>query len=298
MIGSSLGYIDRTRPGIAGNVLTTLITKRKMLPDKRSPLGWAYKIAANSYYGTLGSKMSSMSCNFAAATVTALGRYITKFTIEFLRSNNLQVIYGDTDSVFVKFPSKRSTKHITKILDKFHSILKGTIFEKLELELDVVYDSMIMVAKKMYVGNYTKDNKILQKVKGLATIRRDRPMICRTALKDVISIICVHGPTKSQALVEDYIYDTVYDITNKKIPLSKVMIETKENAALVWAYQNDIGKRVTIDKSIDLDRYSNYPDTTWVINYLRNTLKRILDVCNLPLFDKCITNSDRRRSGI
>ncbi|KAI8620076.1 DNA-directed DNA polymerase, partial [Chytriomyces sp. MP71] len=60
----------------------------------------ALKICANSYYGALGSNTSGLGLQFAAASMTALGRLIIENLIAFVTELGLRVIYGDTNSIF------------------------------------------------------------------------------------------------------------------------------------------------------------------------------------------------------
>ena len=57
----------------------------------------------NSFYGVLGTP----GCRFydprLAGTITRIGHWILIFSREFIESEGYQVIYGDTDSLFVHF---------------------------------------------------------------------------------------------------------------------------------------------------------------------------------------------------
>ena len=70
--------------------------------DKNPILSQAIKILMNSFYGVFG----AMGCRFFSSelstTITQTGQYILKQTIEHIQSSTpYQVIYGDTDSLFV-----------------------------------------------------------------------------------------------------------------------------------------------------------------------------------------------------
>jgi DNA polymerase delta subunit 1 len=65
----------------------------------------ALKISANSVYGFTGATVGQLPCLEISASVTSFGRQMierTKNCVEKLYPGS-QVIYGDTDSVMVKF---------------------------------------------------------------------------------------------------------------------------------------------------------------------------------------------------
>jgi DNA polymerase-2 len=70
---------------------------------KDSTLSQAVKIIMNSFYGVLGTP----GCRFydprLAGTITRIGHWILIFSREFIESEGHQVIYGDTDSLFIHF---------------------------------------------------------------------------------------------------------------------------------------------------------------------------------------------------
>ena len=79
----------------------------------------AYKVTANSLYGQCGARTSPVYCKELAASVTATGRNLIHFSKDHFEGsyNNVwrefngkkylvkqcRTVYGDTDSVFVKF---------------------------------------------------------------------------------------------------------------------------------------------------------------------------------------------------
>ena len=102
------------RDGILPEALRTMIKMRKVYNDKKSaePPGtdaWksydristAYKVAANSFYGVLGTTNSRFYVRAIAESVTKCGRWLIESTISEARRWKLETVYGDTDSVFV-----------------------------------------------------------------------------------------------------------------------------------------------------------------------------------------------------
>ncbi len=72
----------------------------------------ALKVSANSVYGFTGAGVGQLPCLPIASSVTSYGRFLLEktkayveehFTIAHGYEHNAQVVYGDTDSVMVKF---------------------------------------------------------------------------------------------------------------------------------------------------------------------------------------------------
>lgn len=66
----------------------------------------AFKVTSNSLYGVCGASNGILSCKPIASSVTATGRRMILETKEYVETRypGSEVVYGDTDSVFVKFP--------------------------------------------------------------------------------------------------------------------------------------------------------------------------------------------------
>jgi DNA polymerase delta subunit 1 len=70
------------------------------------------KVSANSVYGFTGAGVGQLPCLPIASSVTSYGRYLLEKTKEFVEQkytiangydHDAEVVYGDTDSVMVKF---------------------------------------------------------------------------------------------------------------------------------------------------------------------------------------------------
>jgi DNA polymerase delta subunit 1 len=125
------------REGILPLILTELLNARKLAKKQmvsatssieKSVLNGkqlALKICCNSIYGFCGAKTSAIPCVAIAASVTSFGRQMILDTKTFMKDKfSAETIYGDTDSVFVKFPN-------IKIGDIAGAISKGLEAEKM-----------------------------------------------------------------------------------------------------------------------------------------------------------------------
>jgi DNA polymerase delta subunit 1 len=116
-----------TKKGLLPEILEELLTARKrakaLMKEEKDPLRYAVldgrqlalKISANSVYGFTGATVGQLPCLEISSTVTAYGREMierTKAEVERIYAvangyeHDAQVVYGDTDSVMIKFGTK------------------------------------------------------------------------------------------------------------------------------------------------------------------------------------------------
>ena len=134
-----------------------------------SHLSQAIKILMNSFYGVMGSAGSRFYHADLPTAITGTGQWILRETIEYFQNQGYEVLYGDTDSVFIKLkgaeyanpfekgPSlaKKATEYITKVLRTHFEVESH-----LEMEFEKYYRKFFLPelrtrdggAKKKYAG--------------------------------------------------------------------------------------------------------------------------------------------------
>lgn len=160
----------------------------------------AYKITANSLYGQVGARTSPIYMKELAASTTATGRNLILKAKQFMEDNyDADVIYGDTDSIFVDFrikekfglTSKNALKKSIDIAIVASERFKQTLKQPHDLEYEKTFYPFIILSKKKYVGNlYEFDvNKFKQKSMGIVLKRRDNANILKIVYGGIIDIL-------------------------------------------------------------------------------------------------------------
>ena len=194
------------RKGLIGCILMGLLASRKATkkrmdedpdPFKKAlydGLQLAYKVTANSVYGQIGARTSKIYKPQIAASTTAGGRARIQHAAKFLceKFPGTQVIYGDTDSLFLKFKLLRQDGSLP-VNDIEKLTLAIQIGQKAEQELKKVlpgvhcmaYEKVlfpfILISKKRYFALKYEDDptKYKQISMGLILKRRDNAPILK-----------------------------------------------------------------------------------------------------------------------
>lgn len=122
----------------------------------------ATQISANSVYGFTGATIGKLPLLAISSSVTAYGRVMiettkahveSKFTIENGYQHDAQVIYGDTDSVMVKF-GVETVADAMKLGKEAATFVTGHFEKPINLDFEKVYYPYLLINKKRYAGLY------------------------------------------------------------------------------------------------------------------------------------------------
>ena len=136
------------------------------------------KVILNAAYGVFGAEHFVLYCPPVAEATASIGRYAITKTIEKAQQLGIEVVYGDTDSVFLRNPAKEQIEELVEWSEKELGM---------ELDVDKVYRyTVFSTRKKNYVGVYPDGNV---DIKGLAGKKRNTPEFLKKAFAEAISIL-------------------------------------------------------------------------------------------------------------
>jgi DNA polymerase, archaea type len=138
----------------------------------------AIKVILNASYGVMGAEIFPLYCLPVAEATAALGRNTTTQTISKCKELGIEVVYGDTDSLFLKNPSASS-------VDEISNWAKNNLGIDLEIDKEYRYVAFSEL-KKNYIG-VLNDGTV--DVKGLTGKKSHTPPFIRDAFYKILNIL-------------------------------------------------------------------------------------------------------------
>ena len=228
-VAPEVGHKFRKEPdGFFKRILRMLIEKRreikkimkkldresneyKLLDIKQATL----KVLTNSFYGYTGWNLARWYCRECAEATTAWGRHFIKKSARIAKELGLEVLYGDTDSIFVKKSGlnlEELKREVKKLIGKLREEMP------IQIEIDEYYNAIFFVEKKRYAG-LTADGRII--VKGLEVRRGDWCELAKRVQRNVIEIILKdRNPEKAV----NYVRKVIEEIKGGKVPIEDYII--------------------------------------------------------------------------
>ncbi|KIK69524.1 hypothetical protein GYMLUDRAFT_151355 [Collybiopsis luxurians FD-317 M1] len=173
------------KPGVLPKIIASLVERRKQVKSYMKDRGatatqlaqWdikqkALKLTANSMYGCLGFEYSRFYARQLAALTTHMGREILQHTKELAESMQLDVLYGDTDSLFVN-TNAGTFSDALRVSNDFKKAVNER-YKKLEIDVDAVFQRLLLLQKKKYAAVKVENGTQTSiEVKGLDMKRRE-----------------------------------------------------------------------------------------------------------------------------
>ena len=167
----------------------------------------ALKVILNASYGVFGAESFDLYCPPVAEATAAIGRHSITQIINKARDLNIQVLYGDTDSVFLKNPSKEQIEELAQWTE--HEL-------KMSLDVDKVYRYAVFSSRKKNYLGVLEDGSV--DVKGLTGKKRHIPLFIKNAFNEMKERL---AQVKSPADFEDAKNDICEIVRNRYMQLKR-----------------------------------------------------------------------------
>lgn len=158
----------------------------------------AVKLILNSAYGALGFNYFRLCSYEAADACTFFARQALKDAASYFEKEGHAVLYGDTDSVFVKGANKslsefevtanKFNQHLTgEFINQYHpTVSSDFIFNNLEVEKDLEFIYFSDVKKRYYSIVRGSGKKY---IRGMNIIRKDTPEFLKGSLNEMSELL-------------------------------------------------------------------------------------------------------------
>ncbi|KAG2226707.1 hypothetical protein INT45_001054 [Circinella minor] len=231
------------RKGLLPEILADLLAARKRAktdlkkekdPFKRAVLDGrqlALKISANSVYGFTGATVGKLPCLQISSSVTAYGRQMILKTREIVESHfsiqngykhNAEVIYGDTDSVMIKF-GVDNLKDAMDLGREGAKLVTEQFIRPINLDFEKVYFPYLLISKKRYAGLYWSNPDKFDKLdaKGIETVRRDNCRLVSNVIQRCLDKLLIDRDVNG---AQEFVKSTISELLQNKVDLSQLVI--------------------------------------------------------------------------
>lgn len=296
-------YFSRTKHFLPEIITSLWLERDKAKIQNNAALSQAIKIIMNSFYGVLG----STGCRFfdprLSGSITKRSHEILKTTSFWIENKGYNVIYGDTDSIFVHIGEDKTASQCTtlgiELQDYINEKWQSTLAKDfdlhcdLEIEFETHFTKFLMPTirgrdvgtKKRYAGlihSLDKDNKTCQKLifKGLESVRTDWTQIAKEFQQTLYLKVF------NQEKVEDYVKAVVDKTINGEF--DDKLIYRKRIRRKLSDYVKNVpphvkAARLADEKNKQLGKPLRYQKRGWIEYYITINGPQAIEYLSSPL---------------
>ena len=210
----------------------------------------AIKVSMNSIYGFTGARYGRLPNKRIAAAVTATGRNMIAHSKRCAEEwYNCEVVYGDTDSIYVKFKSDlKGQDHMNwvfKVAPECAERISATFKKPIELEFEKVMYPFILYSKKRYASLFWTNPLKYDYIdyKGIQVVRRDNCTFVRENSKKIFEYIFLNSKVLNYSfenvdeLIEtskEYARDKIKKLVNAEVPMKELLLSKSLRAGYAF----------------------------------------------------------------
>lgn len=208
-------------PGFYKLVLQRLLDERRKIRESLSSITdqqelrilderqRAIKVMSNAFYGYMGWIGARWYSREGAEAVTAWGRQIITDSIRLAKEMGFEIIYGDTDSIFLKGRK-----------DRLQELIEGIERRNgIEIKIDKIYKRIFFTENKKRYAGLTIDGKI--EVVGFEAVRGDWCELAKETQSKVIETLLTTGDVSKAVEV---VRSVIAELKSNKIQIHKLVI--------------------------------------------------------------------------
>ncbi len=210
----------------------------------------AIKVSMNSIYGFTGARYGRLPNKRIAAAVTATGRKMIAHSKKCAEEwYNCEVVYGDTDSIYVKFKSELKGQdhmnYVFKVAPECADRISATFKKPIELEFEKVMYPFILYSKKRYASLFWTNPLKYDYIdyKGIQVVRRDNCTFVRENSKKIFEYIFLNDKVLNYSfenvdeLIEtskEYARDKIRKLVNAEVPMKELLLSKSLRAGYAF----------------------------------------------------------------
>ena len=190
----------------------------------------ALKVILNASYGVFGADSFDLYCPPVAEATAAIGRHSITQILSHAEAISIQVLYGDTDSLFLKNPSKEQVEDLSHWTE--HEL-------RMSIDVDKVYRYAVFSSRKKNYLGVLEDGTV--DVKGLTGKKKHIPIFIKNAFNDMKERLAkVKNPAEFEKAKKD-----IADIVRERY----MRLKRRE-----WESTSELAFHVVLGE--ELDRYT------------------------------------------
>lgn len=210
----------------------------------------AIKVSMNSIYGFTGARYGRLPNKKIAAAVTATGRKMIAHSKRCAEEwYDCEVVYGDTDSIYVKFKSdlkgQDHMNYVFKVAPECADRISETFKKPIELEFEKVMYPFILYSKKRYASLFWTNPLKYDYIdfKGIQVVRRDNCVFVRENSKQIFEYIFLNDKVLNynfetvDELIQtskDYARNKISKLINGEVPMKELLLSKSLRAGYAF----------------------------------------------------------------
>ena len=187
----------------------------------------ALKVILNASYGVFGAESFDLYCPPVAEATAAVGRHSITQILSRAETLGIEVLYGDTDSLFLKNPSKEQIEELARWTE--HEL-------KMSIDVDKVYRYAVFSSRKKNYLGVLEDGSV--DVKGLTGKKKHIPIFIKNAFNQMKERLAqVKNPAEFEKAKKD-----IADIVRERY----MRLKRRE-----WQDMNELAFSVVLGEELD-----------------------------------------------